>query len=264
MHPPGVKQAALALVAAGHNDCEIARRLEVPRRTIRDWRRPSYASRAPAAETCPRCWRATKPLRFAERDYAELLAVYLGDGSISRYARTFRLRVHLDACYPEMNAEIEGLMKRCFPANTVSSVRPSPSALSGRNDTWVVLSVYSTHLACLFPQHGPGRKHTRPIVLEPWQEDIVAREPWAFIRGCIRTDGCAFINRTDVHRPRPYEYPSYGFFNRSRDIVDLFVAACDRVSVFTRVTGSADRGWAVRINRRASVALMADHVGHKA
>ena len=27
------------------------------------------------------------------------------------------------------------------------------------------------HWPCLFPQHGPGRKHERPIVLEDWQRD---------------------------------------------------------------------------------------------
>jgi hypothetical protein len=265
MHAPEIKRAALELIGAGHNDCEVSRRTGIARTTIRDWRRPSYKPpRSFAAETCPRCWRAARPIRCTPADYAELLAIYLGDGCISEHARTFRLRVHLDARYPAMNAEIEQLMKRCFPANVVSSARPSPSSWSGRDDTWAVLSVYSAHLVCLFPQHGPGRKHSRPIVLEPWQAKIVAGSPWPFIRGCIRTDGCAFVNRTDVHRPRPYEYLSYGFFNKSRDIVDLFATACERVSVFTRITGSPERGWSVRINKRESVALMQEHVGLKA
>ena len=81
MHPPHVKQAALDLIAAGLNDCEVSRRLGVPRRTIMDWRRPTYQSRNDyAVETCPRCWRAAKPMRFSEQDYAELLGIYLGDG----------------------------------------------------------------------------------------------------------------------------------------------------------------------------------------
>jgi hypothetical protein len=113
------------------------------------------------------------------------------------------------------------------------------------------------------PQHGPGKKHDRPIVLEPWQLEQVEEAPWLFIRGCIRTDGCCFINRTDVHRPVPYEYRSYEFSNKSKDIVDLFVAACERVGVFTRVNCSARGQWDVRINRRASVARMLEHVGLK-
>jgi hypothetical protein len=39
----------------------------------------------------------------------------------------------------------------------------------------VVLWVYHRHLSCLFPQHGPGKKHERPIELEPWQCGLVVR-----------------------------------------------------------------------------------------
>ena len=74
---------------------------------------------------------------------------------------------------------------------------------------------------CLFPQHGPGKKHHRRIVLEAWQQTIVESAPWAFLRGCIRSDGCVFINRTGR-----YEYLSYGFANHSSDILDLFESIC--------------------------------------
>ena len=92
---------------------------------------------------------------------------------------------------------------------------------------------------------------------------MVEAAPWPFIRGSIRTDGCAFLNRTDIHRPQPYEYLSYGFVNMSKDIVDLLVDACDRVGVFTRVTCDSKRRWSVRINRRASAALVFDKIGLK-
>jgi hypothetical protein len=125
------------------------------------------------------------------------------------------------------------------------------------------VSLYSGHLECLFPQHGAGLKHRRRIVLESWQSEIVDVAPWPLIRGCIRTDGCAFINRTDVHRKKPYEYLSYAFTNMSTDIVELFVQACENVGVFTRVNRNRRALWHVRINRRASVALMREHVGLK-
>jgi hypothetical protein len=115
----------------------------------------------------------------------------------------------------------------------------------------------------LFPQHGPGLKHKRRIILEPWQQSIVAEQPWAFVRASIRTDGCAFINRTDIHRPEPYEYLNYHLANLSKDIGGLFVAACGRVGVFTRVNRSRRGLWSMRINRRDSVALMLEHVGVK-
>jgi hypothetical protein len=233
MHPPEVRAEALALVEAGLNDCEISRRLGIPRRTILDWRRPPskrYRRRV-ITETCPRCWRAAKPMRFTSGDYAELLGLYLGDGCISDGARTQRLRIHLDAKYRRMNADIKALLRRCFPSNPVGQPAAPKSEWSGRSDTLVILSVYSNHMGCLFPQHGPGRKHGREIKLEDWQWELVTASPWRLLRGCIRSDGCAFINRTDVHRAQPYEYLSYHFGNLSKDIIDIFTAACDFAGV---------------------------------
>jgi Homeodomain-like domain len=257
MHPPEVKARALELVAQGINDCEISRRLGIPRSTIREWRRPTYVRRNPEIprETCPRCWRHAKPMRFTPEDYSELLAVYLGDGSISTHPRTQRLRVVLDEKYPQIIADVRSLLERCFLHNHIDEVQAKGC---------VHVSLYSTHLSCVFPQHAPGRKHERAIVLEPWQREIVDAAPWPFVRGCIRTDGCAFVNRTDVHRDEPYEYLSYEFCNMSQDIVDLFVEACNRVDVFTRVNCDRRGRCDVRINRRASVALMLENVGLKA
>jgi hypothetical protein len=250
MHPPEVKQAALELIAAGHNDCEVSRRTGIPRRTIMDWRRPTYVRHVPK-EACARCWRPSKPIRFTPEDYAELLAMYLGDGCISDHARTQRLRISLDTRYPLVIEETRVLLTKCFPKTPVDVVSCQSSCVN--------VSMYSTHLDCLFPQHGPGPKHLRVIELETWQEKILRQAPWPFIRGCIRTDGCAFVNRTG-----PYEYLSYDFSNMSKDIVALFLAACDLVEVRSRVSRCSRRGlWRVRINRRDSVARMNEHVGLK-
>jgi hypothetical protein len=78
------------------------------------------------------------------------------------------------------------------------------------------------------------------------------------LRGLIRSDGCAFINRTGA-----YEYLSYDFTNMSRGIVDLFTSTCELVGVRYRLTRFR-RCWKVRINRRASVAVMLEQVGTKA
>jgi len=253
MHPPHVKRVARELIAAGHNDCEISRRLGVPRRTIADWRRPTYRSRRGyEEEICPRCWKATKPVRFKGGDYAELLAMYLGDGYISSGPRAQRLRLTLDTKYPEIVESASRLVARCFPENPVGTVG------SGVGN-WVNVSVYSRHLICVLPQHGPGRKHERTIELEPWQREIVAEYPWAFLRGLVNTDGCRFVNRTGG-----YVYPSYQFANRSEDITRLFVAACGQVGVDYRLTEQRNgRLWEVRINRRESVALMDTRIGAK-
>jgi hypothetical protein len=184
MHPPDVRAEALALVAAGINDCEVARRTGIPRRTILDWRRPTYVRRS-SSELCPGCWRPTKRIRFTAEDYAELLALYLGDGWISSGARTYRLRIALDAKYPQIIRETEQLLKRGLPDNRVDVIR------RGKRGNCVDVSTYSLHLPCLFPQHGAGKKHERAIVLEAWQREILDFAPWGFIRGCIRSDAAS-------------------------------------------------------------------------
>lgn len=47
MHPPEVHEAALKLIADGLNDCEVSRRMGIPRGTIRDLRRLTYVRSRP-------------------------------------------------------------------------------------------------------------------------------------------------------------------------------------------------------------------------
>lgn len=251
MHPPQVRDNVLDLVTRGLNDCEISRRTGIPRRTVRDMRVQPYvpvATRSP----CPRCWRPCRKMTFSAADYCELLGLYLGDGHISKAARTERLRISLDSKYGRIVSESEGLLRRCFVTNSVGRQHQHEGRMT-------IIWVSSRHLSCLFPQHGPGPKHLRTIELEPWQETLVEREPWPLLRGLIRSDGCSFVNRTG-----PYEYPSYQFSNCSEGIVDLFLATCSAVDVFCRPTFDRKRRiWQIRINRRDSVALLNQHVGVK-
>ena len=246
MHPLETRSRALALLAVGLNDCEVARRVGIPRSTVRDWRRPPSRS-ATSSALCPRCWLRCRPIQLTTADYARLLGLYLGDGHIVRMERTERFRLFLDSRYPGIIEEARALMRRCFPRNSIGVSRSS-------HGTTTILSLYSSHLSCLFPQHGPGKKHERRIALEDWQQQCVDASPWAFLRACIQTDGCAFINRTGA-----YQYPSYEFRNYSDDIRDLFAHACDLVGVQYRSYATR-----VRIYRRESVALFATHVGGKA
>ena len=243
MHNAALREEVRRLAAAGINDCEIARRLELPRTTVRDIRKgPAHGDRPP----CLGCWRPTKPIRFSPGEYAELLGLYLGDGHIVRNGRTYRLRISLDSRYSVLVAEARRLVEKCLPANRVAVVTADRGATA-------IVSAYSSHLPCLFPQHGPGLKHERRIVLEQWQRDLVREAPWSFLRGLVHSDGCFFINRTG-----PYAYLSSEFCNLSPDIRALFTEACDAVGVQYRVNGNR-----VRIYRRESVALMAAFVGLK-
>jgi hypothetical protein len=248
MHSRAVRDQALTLIQAGFNDCDVARRTGIARTTIRDWRKPRYEPSVPAGRRaiCPRCGKSARELAFTEEDYSELLGIYLGDGYIVQMGRTSRLRIYLDMRHPVIIESVAALLRRCFPANKVGVAGSSQYRMS-------VLSVYSSHLPCLLPQHGPGKKHERVIALETWQRRMVEAHPWRFLRGCIWTDGCSFINRTD-----PYEYLSYDFFNCSGDILDLFCDMCERAGVEYRRYAKR-----IRINRRASVALMEANVGIK-
>jgi hypothetical protein len=242
MHARETRTAALSLVATGLNDGEVGRRLGMPRRTVRDWRTGAARPRPP----CPRCGRPARPVQLEPPDYAELLGLYLGDGYICPASRTQRLRISLDARYPGIVADVDAVLRRCFPANRVGGTVADDGAT-------VVRWVYNAHLTSLFPQHGSGKKHERPIRLEDWQREKVSAAPWAFLRGCIRSDGCAYVNRTG-----PNEYLSYGFHNHSADILDLFEGVCREVGIECRRTVHD-----VRIYRRASVARTLEEVGLK-
>lgn len=245
MHPAELRASALSLVEEGCNDMQVAARLGLPRTTVRDWRRPPYVRARPLV-VCPRCWQTMRPIRCSPADYCELLGLYLGDGHTAHSARTQRLRLSLDSRYSEIVADAAALLARCFPCNRVGDV-----GADGGSTT--VLWVDHGHLACLFPQAGAGKKHERALTFEPWQFELLEQAPWAFLRGCIRSDGCVYVNRTGR-----YEYLSYDFSNRSIDIADLFEHVCGIVGLqprrYRRYT---------RLHRREDVARLLEHVGTK-
>jgi len=113
-----------------------------------------------------------------------------------------------------------------------------------------------------FPQHGPGKKHERPISLELWQREIVAQFPKPLIRGFIHSDGSRSINRFAVslaNGTREYAYPRYFFTNFSEDIRALFCEACERIDV--RWTQSSFKN--ISIANRRSVQILDSFVGPK-
>jgi hypothetical protein len=126
----------------------------------------------------------------------------------------------------------------------------------------IQVTAYSKHWPCLFPQHGPGHKHERPIVLQPWQREIVERHPGRFVRGLIHSDGCRVTNRVSrvvQGQRRQYEYPRYFFTSASQDILSLAAWALDLLGVRHRRPTARN----LSIAQQASVAILDQHVGPK-
>ena len=121
---------------------------------------------------------------------------------------------------------------------------------------------YWKHWPCLLPQHGPGHKHQRPIVLESWQRDLVERYPGRFARGLFHSDGCRITNWTTqivARRIKRYEYPRYFFSNESTDIMGLCGWALDLHGVEWRLPKRNE----LSVAKRVSVAILDEHVGPK-
>ena len=139
---------------------------------------------------------------------------------------------------------------------------PSSSVFRVPRIGCIEVKSWSKHWPCVFPQHGPGRKHERPIVLEQWQQKIVSAFPGDFARGLFHSDGCRFVNR--VRRPladgdRWYEYPRYMFTNESADIRALCGDTLDRMGVAWRYS----RRNTISVARREAVARLDEFVGPK-
>jgi hypothetical protein len=115
-----------------------------------------------------------------------------------------------------------------------------------------------------FPQHGPGPKHLRPIVLTDWQRAVVDNHPREFLRGLIDSDGCRTISRFKTKLPSgrvaEYAYARYFFSNLSADIRGLFCEYCERLGIRWSLSNPRN----VSVSHRASVALLDEFVGPKA
>jgi hypothetical protein len=239
------------LIAEGLNDCQIERELGIPRRTMSNWRhgRGDGGPSARAIATCAIC--AGVPDRLPARSYAYLLGAYLGDGHIVQMHRgVHRLTIYCSLIHINVAWWMTGAARDVIGRRV--TMRPDPI------DNILYVESYWKHWPCLFPQHGPGRKHERPIALAAWQQRIVDAHPDQLVRGLIHSDGSRHINRIK-HPKRTYEYVRYEFTNRSEDIKRIFCDACDALGVEWRVMNRDS----ISIARRESVARLDEFVGPK-
>jgi hypothetical protein len=238
----------IRLVGEGLNDCEIARRTGIPRATIRQWRVGQIPDFERHSGTCAVCSAGTRTLPLP--DYTYLLGLYLGDGCLTPCPRgVFKLRIACAERYQELVRECELAMARVLPdqGNKVGRTRKT------NERCWDVYS-FSKHWPCLFPQHGPGRKHERKIELVPWQQELVDLDPRPLVRGLLHSDGCRVLNWVNGT-----PYPRYHFSNVSADIRGIFGRACDQLGIEWR----PNNRFSLSVARRESVALLDQFVGPK-
>ncbi|WP_300406439.1 transcriptional regulator [Nocardioides sp.] len=255
VRPREVVESALRDSDAGMLDRDNATKHGVAIKTIRRWRRDYQRRGRPRGQDhtiapCPRC--GDGPLEASA--YSELLGWYLGDGHISRGRRgVFAFHIYNDRRYVDDNHRLRLLMRLVKPGS-----RPHTRLVPGA----VITTTSWKHWPCLFPQHGPGRKHLRPIVLEDWQRVIVETHPGPFLRGLFHSDGCRVRNwarRPVAGELKRYDYPRWQFTNESADIRELCCWALDLADVAWRQSNRTT----ISVSRREAVARLDALIGSK-
>jgi hypothetical protein len=242
----------MALVMSGVSDYHTAKRTGISRGTVRRWRLSEVPPQSVLRSRLAATWMIED--QFA---YCYLLGAYLGDGTVCSPNRGgLWLQIVNDRRYPSISQEILRSMAVTFPGARPRSHRSSV----GESDVLCI-----THPAMLkaFPQHGPGRKHLRRIILEDWQLALTHKHPDALIRGLIHSDGCRTENRFRTKLPSgrvaDYAYVRYFFSNLSADIRQIFIDHCELLGV--RVTQSNHRN--LSVSHRHSVAILERLIGAK-
>jgi len=111
---------------------------------------------------------------------------------------------------------------------------------------------------------GDGRNRERTTMLERWQQEIVDREPHAFLRGLVESGGCRVVNRFKTKLPSgrvaDYAYSRYFFTDASPEVRGLFGATCERIGVHW----TQGNRRTISVADRASVAVLDAFIGPQA
>ncbi|HSE69287.1 MAG TPA: helix-turn-helix domain-containing protein [Nocardioidaceae bacterium] len=248
MYSLDVRRQALHLLQSGASLSDVSRRTGIARSTLRSWRDgPS----TPVRVTLCAVEGSADPLD--RRRYAALLGFYLGDGCVSAARTTFTLRISCDAGQPGVIEDVTRTMQAVRGRGTICHVR-APGV--------VVVQSSWKHWPCLFPQHGPGRKHERRLVLAAWQREVVEAYPGDFLRGLFHSDGSRVRNwarRTVDGVTTRHEYARWQFVNNSAEILGWCTEALDLVGIPWRQSS-----WkCVSVSTRDGVAALDALIGPK-
>lgn len=226
----------------------VSERMQISKSTLIRWSKdPDALTRRRAS--CPLCGTAS----IDGAAYSALLGYYLGDGHIARGRRYYALRITCDNIYPGIIDDVSAC---------ITAVRPNGGLFLVKRVGCVNVQSQWRHWPCLFPQHGPGHKHERPIVLEDWQRAIVEDHLGPFLRGLFHSDGCRVDNwtrRIVAGEPKVYRYPRWQFCNASQDIRELCCWALDLVEIPWRQSNVR----VISVSRRAAVERLDALIGLK-
>lgn len=252
-HAPATRARALGLVRSGLVPRVAAEQVGVDPSTVYAWlhaEAPDLVRRPPAAG----CFRCSPDQLLAAGAYAHLLGPYLGDGWSGRgRGSSWSLSVACDDACPGLATEAADSMRAVLATSTCAVRRKGCHEIKS----------WSSHWPCLLPQHGPGKKHQRPIVLEPWQREAVTEHAGRFLRGLFHSHGWrgadVVVHRVGERVERRHS-TRYEFMNLSHDIRLLCTQALDELAIACRPNGP----YRVSVARRAAVATLDEHVGPRA
>jgi hypothetical protein len=244
MHPPALRREGLRLGRIGLPPGKIAQQLGVPDATVRYWLRT-------AASTSSGCWRCEDsqlPESLSET-YGYLLGLYLGDGCISRGPHGQAvLRIACANAWPGLLDAASAAMASLSPNRVFRIAKDGCTSVEG----------YWKHWLCVIPQHAPGKKHERSIVLADWQREMIEVNPRPLLRGLFHSDGCRCVNRVKA-AGKTYEYPRYFFSNVSADIMAICQWALDLQGVAWRM----NNGHSLSVAKAPNVATLDSFIGPK-
>ncbi|POM23935.1 hypothetical protein BTM25_25620 [Actinomadura rubteroloni] len=251
MYDPRQRPLALRLLREGFSLAEINHQTGISRQTLYNWKKDPEKAAARVVPACPRCHE-----RALDRPaYSYLLGLYLGDGHIANAPKPgiYRMEIACANSWPGLSEEAAHALAVVMPGQKIGR-RASIGCTN--------IGAYSKHWPCIFPQHGPGMKHTRKITLSEWQQEIVDECTGKFVRGLIHSDGCRAMNRIKHVRNGEtvwYEYPRYFFTNASDDIRTLYTDALDRLGIAWKQSNARN----ISVARRDAVARLDAFVGPK-
>src|SRR5689334_5710425 len=159
---------------------QIAREVEVSRPTVRAWL-SGDRERSPECERCghpPHDFEALPP-----REYAYLLGVYLGDGTISAgRRRCYRLRIFMDSRYPRIIGEVVTAMRAVMPPSIAKIQAKPPHNL-------VEINSYSNAWPCLFPSTARGASTSARSSSRPGSRRSSTASPRHSSAACVTRTG---------------------------------------------------------------------------